>query len=456
MTVTEPRPGDAQPWHLSGNFAPIEDEATLTDLEVVGVIPPALDGLFVRNGPNPRSGKSPHWFLGNGMLHGVRLRDGRAQWYRNRYVRTGRFEDPDLAFVSDTGEVDRVHSSAANTHVICHADRILALEEGHVPWEVDATLETVGPVTFDGQLATAFTAHPKRCPETGELLAFGYGFFPPFLTYHRVSADGRLVQSTDIAVPGPTMIHDFNVTRHHVVFMDLPVVFDFDLALQGTMPYRWSDTYGARLGVMPREGTADQVRWYEVDPCYVFHPMNAYEDGERIVLDVCRYETLWRSGPEEFTASYLHRWTIDPATGTVAEERLDDRTVEFSRVADANVGLPYRYGYAVLTRPTNGVVDFQTTLVKYDHLSGTQVEHLEGAGRRPGEGVFAADPDGTAEDDGWVVTFVHDQATDMSDLIILDARDMGAGPVATVKLPRRVPFGFHGSWVPASEHPGLR
>jgi carotenoid cleavage dioxygenase-like enzyme len=318
MTTTEPVGTDV-PWHLQGNFAPVADEVTLADLEVVGAIPPELDGLYVRNGANPRSGSSSHWFFGNGMLHGVRLQGGRAQWYRNRYVKTPLWENPDLPFVRGDGTIDR-EASAANTHVVCHAGRILALEEGHFPWEVDADLNTVAAVDFGGRLQSAFTAHPKRCPETGELLAFGYGFLPPYLTYLRVSAAGELVQVTEIPVKGPTMIHDFNVTRNHVIFMDLPVVFDLEMAMQGTMPFRWDDDYGARLGVMPRNGSADDLVWYDVDPCYVFHPMNAYEDGDRIVLDVCRYPELWRVGSNDFAPARLHRWTIDRAAGRVHEE----------------------------------------------------------------------------------------------------------------------------------------
>ncbi|MGH7339261.1 MAG: carotenoid oxygenase family protein, partial [Candidatus Rokuibacteriota bacterium] len=326
-----------KPWHLRGNLAPVFDEIDAFDLPVEGAIPPELHGRYLRNGPNPKSGTSPHWFLGNGMIHGVRIEGGKAVWYRNRYVKTPLLDDPGQPMVDASGNVDR-RRSAANTHVISHAGRIFALEEGHFPFELTPDLETAGYCDFGGKLATAMTAHPKICPETGELLFFGYSFRPPYVTYHRVDASGKLVQSEPISVPGPTMHHDWNVTRNHVVFMDLPVCFDLQLAMKGTMPYRWTPEYGARLGVMPRTGRDADVVWYEIEPCYVFHPMNAFEDGDRIVLDVSRYPHMWQSDSDDFAIARLWRFTIDRAAGKVIEEQLDDRACEFGRVADRVVG----------------------------------------------------------------------------------------------------------------------
>lgn len=443
------------PWFLRGNYAPVFDEVTLTDLEVVGSIPPALTGLYVRNGANPKSGTSPHWFFGDGMLHGLQLEGGKASWFRNRYVRTPKFAGENIPRMDENFVFDRT-ASAANTHVVHHAGRILCLEEGHFPYEVDRRLETVGAHTFDGRLKTAMTAHPKICPETGEMLFFGYSQLPPYLTYHRVSATGELVQSTEIPVKGPTMMHDFVTTRNYTIFMDLPVVFDLDMALSGVMPFRWDDDYGARVGVMPRAGGADDVRWFDVDPCYVFHPMNAYEIGTgsdtSLVIDVGRFQTMWRRGSVDFdNYATLHRWELALGTGAVKERALDDRPAEFARVADDRIGLPNRYGYMVSTRPDDRVGPVGTALLKYDLDRGSCEPHNCGAGRTPSEGVFVADPDRAAlgqEDAGWVLSYVYDASTDTSDLVILDATDFGAAPVATIKLPRRIPFGFHGSWVP--------
>ncbi len=441
---------DEKPFHLQGNFAPVQDELTDTKLEVEGAIPPELTGLYVRNGANPATGESDHWFLGNGMLHGVRLENGKAAWYRNRYVRTPFLEHPELERISPTGEIDRLRS-AANTHVVGHAGKILALEEGSFPWIVDRELETVGYTDYEGRLTTAMTAHPHVCAETGEMIGFGYGQLPPYLVYHRVDADGKLVQSEEITVPGPTMMHDFMITRNHSIFMDLPVVFDIEAAMAGTMPFKWSDDYGARIGIMPREGGNADVRWFEVDPCYVFHTVNAWEEGSKVVFDVCRISEIWRDAGDMTGGDgvqTLHRWTFDLETGNVKGETLDERGMDFPRIADARVGLKNRYAYTLQFGNDAGSPGFAGHL-KFDFDTGVSELHDYGAGCAPGEPVFAASPGAGADsDEGWVLSFVYDEGTNKSELVIVDASNFTAGPVARVKLPQRVPFGFHGSWIP--------
>lgn len=448
--MSQPSAAEPKPFHLSGNFAPVFEERTDVDLEVSGAIPPELSGRFFRNGSNPKTGRSPHWFLGNGMLHGVEIRGGRASWYRNRYVRTPLLDDPEIPRIGPEGQMDRT-ASLANTHVIRHAGRIMALEEGSFPWLVSPELETLRVYDFEGALETAMTAHPKICPETGELLFFGYGALPPYLVYHRVRADGVLVQSEEIQVTGPTMMHDFNVTRNHVIFMDLPLIFDFELAGRTGFPIRWSDEYGARLGVMPRDGTNEDVVWYSIDPCYVFHPMNAYEDGDRIMLDVARFPKL-AFGPDDADGepAALHRWIIDRAAGKVIEQPIDDRPAEFPRVADDVVGRNHRYGYMVSVGA--GTAAMGREFFKYDRQGDRSWTCSFGPGHAAGEPVFAAAPSRGggrgAEDDGYIMSFVYDAASDRSDLVIIDATEFEKGPVARIHLPCRVPHGFHGSWIP--------
>ncbi len=426
-----------KPFWLAGNFAPVTDEVTATNLEVTGSIPPELSGRYLRNGSNPQSGASPHWFLGNGMIHGVELEGGKANWYRNRYVRT-----PLIEGVDDGPNVHDRTRSFANTHVIGHAGKILALEEGHWPFELTNNLETVGAHNYGGKLATGMTAHPKLCPETGELLFFAYGMSPPFLTYHRANAAGELVQSEEIEVKGATMVHDFNVTRNHVIFMDLPLIWDLAGAATG-LPIRWSDEYGARLGVMPRNGSNADVVWYDIDPCYVFHPLNAYEDGNDIVIDVCRMERTW-AGDGNDSPPVMHRWTIHQDTGKVSETPIDDRMADFPRVPDAVVGLRHRYGYVAEFGDGQPAA---STFRKYDFDTNTSDAHDLGAGRHGGEPVFVPAAGATAEDDGYLLSFLFDESTQKSELIIVDASNMAADPVARVHLPVRVPAGFHGSWV---------
>ena len=428
-----------KPFYLEENFAPVFEEQTVDKLQVIGTIPPALNGRFLRNGPNPQSGWSDHWFLGNGMIHGVELENGKANWYRNRYVKTALYADPDADPIEALMDLNK---SAANTHVIHHAGKILALEEAHLPWQVSPDLETMGAYDFDGKLSTAMTAHPKVCAETGEMLFFAYGVFPPHLTYHRVSADGKLVATEEISVPGGTMMHDFNITRNYVIWMDLPAVWDIENADSG-LPIRWDESYGARLGVMPRNGGNADVTWYDIDPCYVFHPLNAYEQGASIIIDVCRKRSVMSDVGE--APAQLYRWTIDLQAGNVSESQIDDRSIEFPRVCDTVVGVEHRYGYAA------GLAESQPygeRYIRYD-LSDQSSKTIElGEGRQGSEAVFVRDPDGTSEDDGWLLAYVYDQATDSSELLILDASTMAGEAVARIVLPARVPMGFHGSWIP--------
>lgn len=433
------------PFHLSGNYAPVEAEVTAFDLEVRGAIPAELRGRYLRNGPNPKTGASPHWFIGDGMIHGVEVRDGRASWYRNRYVRTRAFVEDALRLGPDG--VPDLTIGRANTHVVAHAGRIFALVESSFPTEMTRELDTIGCYDFGGRLTTAMTAHPKTCPVTGELHFFGYAQMPPFLTYHRADRQGVLVQSDPIDVPGPTMVHDFAITEGHVVFMDLPVVFDPELAQAGMLPFRWSDDYGARVGILPRGGSNASVRWFEVEPCYVFHPLNAFEDNGHVVVDTVRYPELWRPGAPAFGSARLHRWRIDVASGKVSEQALDDRAVEFPRCDERRTGRPHRFGYVVFT--ARGVdAGVGNALLKYDLRTGGSEVHDFGPARVPGEAVFIPASAAAGEDEGWLLTYVFDADRNGSEMVILDASSFGKPPVATVRLPQRVPFGFHGSWVP--------
>jgi carotenoid cleavage dioxygenase len=359
-------------------------------------------------------------------------------------VRTRQFFE-DASFIDpETGVVD-LTVAAANTHVVSHAGRILALVESSFPTEVTCDLRTIGTHDFSGKLATAMTAHPKICPRTGEMHFFGYGFSDPFLVYHCVDGEGRLVASETIPVAGPTMVHDFAITDRSVVFMDLPVVFDLERALSGTMPFSWSEDYGTRVGVMPRGGTGDEVRWFEIEPCYVFHPLNAYENGNKLIVDVARYDELWRTNAGKFDPAYLHRWTIDRDTGSVREQRLDDREIEFPRIDERRTGERNKYGYTVWSRGNVG--NASAALVKYDLTRDRADVHEFGPGRSPGEGVFVPASDNAGEDEGWLLTVVYDAASDCREVVVLDASNLSAKPIAAVRLPRRVPFGFHGSWI---------
>jgi carotenoid cleavage dioxygenase-like enzyme len=426
------------PFWLRDNFAPTFEERTETDLKVIGQIPESLKGTLLRNGANPQSGESAHWFLGNGMLHGVRIEAGEAKWYRNRYVKTPLYLKPDGDVMDGLGDMTM---SAANTNVIQHAGKIMALEEGHWPFVVSNELETIGPNSYEGKLQGAMTAHPKICPETGELLAFSYGMTAPYLTYLRASASGELLQTEQITVPGATMIHDFNVTRNFVIFMDLPAVWNFEGMATTGLPILWDESYGARLGVMPRNSGNDDVVWYEINPCYVFHPLNAYENGDKIVIDVCRMDDTMKPGSS--APPMLYRWVIDQTSGRVTETQLDDRVVDFPRVADNVVGLKHQYGYCAAFA---GSAPYGEGLIKYDLEAGTsEYRHLDGG--QASEAVFVKDPSASGEDGGFLLSYVYQPEIDQSEVLILNAQDMLGEPVARIQLPVRVPAGFHGNWI---------
>jgi carotenoid cleavage dioxygenase len=435
---------DIAPWHLVGNYAPVADELDVDGLEVVGRVPDGLVGTYVRNGFNPRHGTSPHWFFGHGMLHAVDLGEGGRARYRNRYVRTP-YLDHDgtgMDWIVDPA------CSPANTHVVRHDGRWLAVEEQHQPYAVDDDLETIGVEDFGGAVTGPFTAHPKTCPVTGELLAFGYQLVQePYLTYYRIAADGTVLQREPITIPNPVMMHDWNITRDHAVFMDLPVRFGLDRAMKGEEPFWFDRDAGARLGVLPRHGTDAEVAWYEIDPCYVFHPLNAHEDGDRLVLTVCRSPHAMVDGFGDLDAkATLWRWTIDRAAGRVIEEQLDDRPSDFPRVDDRRTGLDARWGYTAQLATEVGIAG---ELYRYDLHSGGAEVHTTSPSTRVGEPVFApAGPDAT-EDEGWVLVFAHDEAEDRTELRIIDVADFAGPPVARVLLPQRVPYGAHGSWLPA-------
>ena len=441
--------------YLEGNFAPVHEELDVPGpLPVEGAIPPSLEGLLVRNGPNPATVPDVtgyHWFLGDGMVHAVEITAGRAS-YRNRWVRTRKLA-AEIGTKPPRGPLEPL-DGPANTHVVWHGGRLLALVESGFPHRLTTGLETVAVEDFDGGLTSPMTAHPHADPDTGGMAFFGYDLFgPPYLRYHELDAAGQLVHSTEVVIPRATMQHDFGVTATRVAFLDLPVVFDPDL-VDRSMPFRWDPEAGARIGVLDRGDRGTAVRWVGLDPCYAFHVMNAFDDGPAVVLDVCRYDRTFDTGPGELIGSdlpTLERWRVDPAAGTVETVRLDDRAVEFPRVDDTLAGRPYRYGYCTETGRVGGL-DTYDALVRYDLQRDMAARWDPGPGRSPGEPIFVRDPDGRADDEGWVLSVVYDAGRDASDVVILDASSFGGDPEAVIHLPARVPFGFHGSWIPAARY----
>ena len=492
MTTTErstTAEGPANPY-LDGPFAPVREERTLTELEVTGTIPEHLDGRYLRNGPNPVAELDPdayHWFMGDGMVHGVRLRGGRAEWYRNRWVRGPRAARALGEPPRHSGLRAGIEAIGANTSVIGHAGRTLALVEGgNACHELTQELDTVGSWRPGGTLSGGYTPHPKLDPDTGELHAVSYHFGRAnTVQYSVIGRDGHASRSVDIPVGGSPMMHDFALTQNHLVLLDLPVTFDpraaatamvpgplraparlvlsaivgrvrvpdplaamagLGLRANADYPYRWNPRYPARLGVMPRTGNGTDVRWFDIPPCYVFHTFNAYEDGERIVLDLVRHPKTFDTdthGPNEGTPA-LERWTVNLTTGAVTQDRLDERGQEFPRINETRIGKRHRYGYSVSVRSNEALNPI--ALLKHDLDSGQSTMREFGPGREPGEFVFEPTPGSGTEDDGVLMGFVHDHAEGRAELTLLDAATLDT--MATVHLPVRVPRGIHGNWLP--------
>ena len=443
---------------LEANFAPVAEEVTVTDLVVRGAIPPELDGTYVRTGPNPMSAdpSNHHWFVGDGMVHGVRLGAGRADWYRNRYVRSAAAsaalgEEP---VPSDDGGVV---PGVGNTNVVHHAGKILALMELSLPFELTPELDTVRATNFGGPLPSGINAHPKFDPDTNELHVLAYTFTEPIVRYHVVDTDGRVSRTEELTFGGPAMVHDMALTERSVVAFDLPVLFSMEAAMAGkSLPYRWDPSYTPRVGVMPRSGSGADTTWIELDEaCYVYHPLNAYDVDGRVIVDLVVHprafaDEVGTPGQGEPT---LQRWELDPVAGTCARTVISDRGQEFPR-ADARLATKrHRYGYTVgvpSLEALGGGGSADHVLLGHDLEAGTTVEHRFGPGRTPSEFVFVPAGPTAGENEGWLVGYVHDAATDTSSLEILDATDLTAEPVAVVELPVRVPQGFHGNWMPAA------
>ena len=444
-------PGPPNPFAV-GIHAPMRAELTLHDLAVTGSIPAGLDGRYLRMGANPvrPPSRGHNWFLGDGMVHGLAIGDGRALWYRNRWIGS-RMAAAALGRPAAPGP-RRGRNDTVNTNIVEIGGRAFAVvEAGSFPVELSETLETQRYNPFDGTLAGSFTGHPHRDPLTGETHAIAYdGSVWDTIRHVVVSATGRVVRDEPIAVEHGPCIHDCGITARFAIVLDLPVTFSMRAVLAGhRFPFRWNPTHRARVGLLPRSGSAADIAWCDVEPCFVFHVANAFdgEDG-RVILDVIAYPTMFDSAGGELDAlGRFERWNVDPATRRVDRRVIDPTAQEFPRVDERRFGQRYRYAYTVSV-PADGNTQLAgaTTLYKHDLETGERRAHDFGAHRVPGEFVFvpaAADAD---EDEGWLLGLVIDTATETTDFVVLDARSFEAPPVATVHLAHRIPPGFHGNW----------
>ncbi len=455
-----------------GNYSPISMECDAPDLPVRGRIPEGLRGTLYRNGPNPQFAPADparhHWFLGDGMVHAFHIRDGRVA-YRNRWVRTPRWQAEHAAGralfggfggrPTDPALAD-LDSGVANTSLVWHAGRLLALEEAHRPFALDpVTLEALGYDDFGGALpAPRFTAHPKRDPETGELLFFAYGLGGPLgagMAYGVADPAGRITRAEVFEAPYAAMVHDFVATRRHVLFPVLPLTASLARAMGGGPAFAWEPEKGSRVGILRRDAPIGSIRWFQGDPCFVFHILNAWEEGEEVILaDVMQSAAAplfpradGQPQPPGAGVARLTRWRFDLAAGTdrFTATPLDDLAGEFPRLDERRAGLPNRVGFfAAMTRPEAGLAF--DSLVRIEPGRGRRSLFTVPSGDAVSEPVFVPRAPDAEEGEGWLLAVVFRGAENRSDLLVLDAAAPEAGPVATVMLSHRVPHGFHGAW----------
>lgn len=462
---------------FTDNFAPLREEYDLPALALSGQIPQGLSGALYRVGPNPQYAPSDHdyhWFSGDGMVHAFFIDQGQVA-YRNRWARTpkwqmehqarralfGSFGNPATSDPIALGK----NSGTANTSVLWHGGRLFALEESHQPFELDAlTLESKGHQSFGDQLAARCTAHPKLDAHTGELHFFAYspeGPGTPGMVYGVMDRHCQVTRLQSFDAPYASMAHDFMLTRRHVLFPVMPLTTSVERAMRGKPLLAWEKEKRTHVGVMSRGQSTETLRWFHTDACHVFHVMNAWDDGDTVVAYVMQADVApglpdaeGRPGAPEAMAARLCRWTFDLSGHASGFEReyLDDMVAEFPRIDERYTGLRNRYGFYTghsTPRPRDDSESvLYDSLARFDFATGQRQSYVLPAGDVVSEPVFVPRSPDADEGDGWLLAVAWRAKTNRSDLLILDAMNVMAGPLALAHLPHRVPFGFHGNWRP--------
>lgn len=452
--------------YLQGNFAPVLDELDTRDLKVIGKIPEDLSGVYMRNGPNPQFPPISYTFPfdGDGMIHAVYIENGKAR-YKNRFVVTPELIEerragkalyggismilpPDPKYV-DQNEGFVKHGNFI--HIIHHANKYLAMNEGSPAFEMTRELQTLEkwcPKSSDKPISVS--PHTRICPKTGDLWLIQYDFEPPYLSVYRVDKNGQLQFKKAIDKQYSTMMHDFVLTENYVLFFDCPLVFDIQNAQKGKSILSWRPELGVRIGVMSRE--TGELKWLQTDSFFVFHFANAYETNQTIVIDFVRYQSLSLDALTDVKADTpaLYRVTIDLSNNTVKSMQLDDRIVEFPRIKEDMNSQKYQFIYTPCEIRGHTVPDSFQALIKYDVDNSKSTAHDFGKNCEIDEAVFVSRKNASSEDDGYLLLFVYNKIDNSSELAILNAKEISDEPLARIQMPMRVPHGLHGSWMPSN------
>ena len=436
------------PWWRQGANKAVTSEREILELKTEGTIPKAINGLYLRNGPNQKKGLAKHYFEGNGMLHGVGFQDGRALFYKNRWVKTSLLGTTKIRGI-------RNKDNLSNTNIIKHGERILSLHESGFPYEIGKNLETIGPYNAHGMLTSAMTAHPKIHLDTGDLHYYGMNFFKnPYLQYGVIGENGHLKKKVNIHLRASSMQHDFQITKNHVIFMDLPIIFKLSNVLFGKFPYEWQgDLYPAKMAILKSDGEEKDIKWFPVETCSIFHTINAYEsldNSNEITLDAVRFHSQWKNGPYDLSEkSHIYRYVFNLETGHVHEAMVDDLYGAFPNINPLYQGKPYRYSY-LMSFVKNELLDAPDRLaglVKLDLKTGAKQTYQYPPHLIPSEHNFVPDGKEGAEDKGYLMGFVYNTETENSELDIFSAENIAQGPIARVHITGRVPLGFHGNFL---------
>jgi carotenoid cleavage dioxygenase len=486
--------------YLNGNFSPIIKEEEFKDLKIEGSIPPALNGrMLIRTGPNPRfkprDMKYYHWFDGDGMMNAFYFEDGKVR-YKNKYVETkkwlleneagealfggirsgsqtslkgwkalkfGFFNLLRLGIRTFLGkgptrsQYESIASilNAANTNVLKQGDKLLALDEIGQPYEIDANMQTIGIYNYENKLEGPSIAHPLTDPFTQESFTMGYNALPPYFQYYKIGSDGKIAKYEPINVPYGVMMHAFGLSENYVMFYHLPAVFDIKNI--GTRePFRWMPEKGARLGVMPRNGSDKDIKWFEIPVCWVFHNMNMHEEGDWLITDVSKYariplldlHTENPSPPFSLDpVAVFVRWKLNRVTGELIEELISDNPMEFPNMDDRFATKKHTHGYYVMLEKGEQKEGLWNTVVHRNFETKTDDSYCFGENTYTGEAVFTPLDANSPEGVGYLLNVVYDTKENKSRLTIFDAMKVSDGPLATVHLPRRIEYDFHGNVV---------
>ena len=463
--------------YLNGAWTPQHEEVTATNLDVIeGRIPDDIDGVYLRNTENQLHqplGRY-HPFDGDGMIHQIDFSGGKAS-YRNRFVRTRCFQaEQDAGGSLWGGLMDKAgvskrpgfgaHGSlkdSSSTDIIVHAGKAVSTfyqcGEGYVLDPATLAQEGVASwVPLDG-----ISAHPKVDERTGELLFFNYSKHAPYMHYGVVDRSGKLAHYVPIPLPGPRLPHDMMFTQNWSILCDFPLFWDEELLKRNIHVTRLHKGMPSRFALIPRYGQPEDIRWFEADPTFVLHFINAYEDGDEIILDgyfeedpyppplenADGYGHMMAYVDEHSFKPKLHRWRFNLADGTTREERLDDRILEFGMMNQRYLGHPYRYAYSTTSKP--GWFLFNG-FVKHDMVTGESWSIELPEGRYGSEAPFAPRVGAVDEDDGYLVSFVTDENLGTSECILIDCKRFAEGPVCRIALPHKISSGTHAHWADRS------